>query len=372
MSAHNFTASIPGRKTEYTMRTTNFDSMHRIIINLNDHDQVIHTLEIPYEDGLSDEHLLALVKRYHEERAESLTELLKISKKLEGKPDVDSNHKLGLVFLNHGMAVEAVEEFKRALSLDPENAPILNHFGLALVLNEQAMEAVEIFQHALAIKPDYPDIRNNLGMAYLKSEQFDAAREAFEQALAINARYGEANFNLCLCLVARAASQGGSTDEERQAMDKHLAKAVEADSRFNNEYYKVALNYLKRSQYPEAMKALNETKNLNKATGEPSEIYHEFYLRLKYGEEGVDRKATEHYIAKLEEILDKHPNFVDVHNDLGVAYLIQCRFLFNRAIKEFKSALEINPGFTAAKKNLKLAENEGKGFLILLRAILYF
>jgi hypothetical protein len=55
---------------------------------------------------------------------------------------------------------------------------------------------------------------------------------------------------------------------------------------------------------------------------------------------------------------------------LGIAHLIQCRNLFLRALEEFRVSLRINPGYKRAEKNLKLSENDGKGFLILLRAIL--
>ena len=68
--------------------------------------------------------------------------------------------------------------------------------------------------------------------------------------------------------------------------------------------------------------------------------------------------------------MDENPDYADVRNNLGIAHLIQCRNLFLKALDEFRGALKINPDFKKAEKNLKLAENDGKGFLILLRAIL--
>jgi tetratricopeptide (TPR) repeat protein len=371
LSGFSFSTPIHGREFDYTIRTVNFDSIHRVIININDHDRVLNTQEIPYEDKLSDAELMAFVKRKHEERVESLQEMMKISAKLESSPETDSNHKLGLVFLNNGLGREAVSEFKRALNLDSENAPILNHLGLALLLEKRYGEAVAVFKKALELKPNYPDIHNNFGMVYLQCENYPEALSEFEKALEINAGYAEAHFNIGLCLLSQAAVDTSLTGGHKPKIQNHLSRAVECNGYLNNEYFKVALNYLAKDQVGEARQALVETKtHLTNQNG--SQVYHEFYLRLKYGEEGVDRKATEHYIAKLEEILEEHPNYVDIHNDLGVAYLIQCRFLFNRAIKEFKRSLAINTNFSQARKNLKLAENEGKGFLILLRAILYF
>jgi Tfp pilus assembly protein PilF len=371
VSGFSFSATVHSKQYDYTVRTMNFDSIHRIVINLNDHDRVLCTREIDYDPELTDEKLMELVKRHHEERVVSLQELMKISAKLESKPDVDSNYKLGLVFLNCGLAKETIGEFKRALALDPENAPILNHLGLALLLEDKVGDALQVYERTVALKSHYPDIHNNYGLALLRAERYDQALQEFDQALGLNNRYAEAHFNVGLCLVSQGAASGQLAPEKRARVNTHLAQAAQLNLMFNNEYLKVAQNYFSKDQYPEARQALLECKAGVMADA-GSEVYHEFYLRLKYGEEGVDRKATEHYIAKLEDILEKHPQYVDIHNDLGVAYLIQCRFLFNRAINEFKRALAINANYSQAKKNLKLSENEGKGFLILLRAILYF
>lgn len=371
MSGFSFSATIHSKQFDYTVRTVNFDSIHRIVVNLQEHERVLSSRAVDYDPDLTDEKLMELVKRHHEERVVSLQELMKISAKLESKPDVDSNYKLGLVFLNSGLAKETIGEFKRALALDPENVPILNHLGLALLLEDKVSDALQVYERTVALKANYPDVHNNYGLALLRAERYEQALQEFEQALSLNNRYAEAHFNLALCLASQAAPAGRLAPAGREQLTAHLNQAAQLNPLFNNEYFKVAQNYLSKEQYTEARQALLESKTAVMSDA-GSEVYHEFYLRLKYGEEGVDRKATEHYIAKLEEILEKHPNYVDIHNDLGVAYLIQCRFLFNRAINEFKRALAINPNYSQAKKNLKLSENEGKGFLILLRAILYF
>lgn len=371
MSGFNFTTTIHGKEYDYTVRTMNFDSIRRIVINLNDHDKVLNTQEIPYDIKLSDDDLMSLVKQKHEERVDTLQELMKISAKLEAKPEPEANHKLGMVYLNNGMGKEAIAEFKRALQIDDNHAPLLNNLGLAFNMEGRFKEALDVYFKAVELKPNYPDIHNNYGMALLQSENFQDAINEFDRALEIHPKYSEAHFNLGLCLVAQASVNGVVDDEFKQNISRHLAQAVEFNVYLNNEYFKVAQSYLIKNQFKEARQALLETK-ASVLSQKGSEVYHEFYLRLKYGDEGVDRKSTESYIAKLEEILEKNPHYVDIHNDLGIAYLVQCRFLFTRAIKEFKTALAINPNYGHAKKNLKLAENEGKGFLILLRAILYF
>lgn len=371
MSGFNFTTTIHGNEFDYTVRTMNFDSIRRIVININDQDRVLHTQEIPYNIKMSDDDLMNMVKEKHEERVYSLQELMKISAELQSKPESDSNHKLGLVFLNNGLGKEAIAELKRAIELKPDHSPLLNHLGLALMLENKHQEALDVYKKALELSPTYPDIHNNYGMALLNVSQYPEAIKEFEEAIQIHPKYAIAHFNLGICLVAQAGQQGSADEKLKQRITSHLGQAIQANVYLNNEYFKVAQSYLIKNQFIEAKQALMETKGAVLFQN-GTEIYHEFYLRLKYGDEGVDRRSTENYIAKLEEILEKNPHYVDIHNDLGIAYLVQCRFLFTRAIKEFKTALALNANYAQAKKNLKLAENEGKGFLILLRAILYY
>lgn len=371
MSSFSFSTTIHALDRDYTVKSMNFESVRRIIINLNDHDRVLNTRDVSYEGSMSDEELMNLVKHRHEERVENLQELLKISSKLEQKNDQDANHKLGVVFLNNGMGREAAQEFERSLGLEPNRAPIMNHLGLAYLQEERFLDAEKVFRAALALKPEYPDLHNHLGMTLLKSGNYVEALSEFRRALEIHPGYAEAYFNYALCLLAQATADNAVTDAIKADLLQHLNRAVELNAYYNNEFFKIAQTHLAKNQLTECRQALVESKtSVSAQTG--SEVFHEFYLRLKYGDEGVDRGATERYISRLEELLEKNPQFVDVHNDLGVAYLIQCRFLFNRAINEFKRALALNPNYPKAQKNLKLAENEGKGFLILLRAILYF
>lgn len=370
MSSFSFATTIAGPKQEYVLRTMNFESIRKIILNLHERERVLHTEEIAYEPNLTEDELMILVRSCHDERVQNLLELFKIAEKLNSKPEVESGNKLGMVFLNHGLGKEAIQQFRSALALDPRNAALLGHLGLALLMDEKLGEAIQAFKQALELKPEYPDLHNHYGMSLLRSENYSEALAEFSRALEIHPKYAEAHFNRALTLVSKAAAENSLPPQEREMLEMHFAKSIEFNPGFQNEYFQVTQNCLAKGQFAEARQALLESRGAT-VSQNSSAIYHEFYLRLKFGEEGVDRKATEQYISKLEEVLEKHPRYVDIHNDLGVAYLIQCRFLFNRAIQEFKKALAINANYAKAQKNLKLAENEGKGFLILLRAILY-
>jgi len=74
--------------------------------------------------------------------------------------------------------------------------------------------------------------------------------------------------------------------------------------------------------------------------------------RAKYtmGREAFKKGEFDNAIELLEEFSTTHPNFADVYNMLGQAY--HSKSDFEKAIKHFEKALEINPRYTDAALNL--------------------
>ena len=371
MDVFEFATPIKSKGREYMLTTKNIPATHKLIMTLQLAENIVNTQEIFYSINLSYEELSLKVKTWHEEKVKALQDLIRLSQETEKSSDLEVKYKLGLAFFNKGMLKEAILELKRALSMANEKASILNSLGLVLALDDRLSESIVILQQAKDLKPTYPDIHNNLGMAYLRVGNYPEAQASFEQALKLNPSYAQASFNLALTLVTQLAFKAEAKQNKSilSKIDQHMAMAIEFDKDFNNEPYRLAKKYLSDNQFAEAREALEEARNLL-VWRKRNEDYYEFYLRLKYSEKGVTQKATEQYIAKIEEVLKKYPAYEDIHNDLGIAYLIQCKFLFNKAINEFNQALDINPKYEQAIRNIKLVENEGKGFILLIRAML--
>jgi tetratricopeptide (TPR) repeat protein len=138
---------------------------------------------------------------------------------------------------------------------------------------------------------------------------------------------------------------------------------------FKPQYIDTTLDHLDKNNVAEAIKTLERAEHeipefLDKY------LESEFYLKFMFGGKGKDDEFIIDYTNQLQQAVDKYPDYADLRNNLGIAYLIRCRNLFLNALEEFREALKINPEYKKAEKNLKLAENDGKGFLILLRAIL--
>ena len=105
------------------------------------------------------------------------------------KPDADGVFNAGLAHLKDGRPAVALEEFKRAVKIDPKNA--LYYKGLSVSYGQLAdlcpvgdegcrqdklKEAVAAARKGLELNPLYVDIHNDLGTALLKSGRRDEGK----------------------------------------------------------------------------------------------------------------------------------------------------------------------------------------------------
>ena len=81
----------------------------------------------------------------------------------------------------------------------------------------QYQDAVDMYRAALALQPDDLKARNNLGIAFMQLAMDDRAIDAFEEVLRLDSTYGLAYYNLA-CVHARAGNAAEAADFLRQAM----------------------------------------------------------------------------------------------------------------------------------------------------------
>jgi len=90
---------------------------------------------------------------------------------------------LGLILEEKGQRYLAIEEFKKALSIDPDFSDALNSLGY--LYTEEGInldEAELLIKKALEIEPDNPAYIDSLGWVYFKKKKIDEAIEYLEEA----------------------------------------------------------------------------------------------------------------------------------------------------------------------------------------------
>ena len=111
--------------------------------------------------------------------------------------------------------------------------------GLATIIYKRGLfaDAVGEYQKALTLNPNYADIRNHLGIAYSAQGLTTEAIREFQYALAINPRYVEAMLNLGINLCGAGKKNGSAPlvcrSVEDRAEQPHRAVSIFAPMRHN-------------------------------------------------------------------------------------------------------------------------------------------
>ncbi len=332
--------------------------------------QVISVTKSTLDDSLSVDEKTSFAKEFHQEVATDMEVLYYINDKVKSVKHATSANKLGLLFLEKSLYDEAITQFKFALEVNPDFYEVYSNIGKAYLMNDAYDDSVEILKEGIAKADHFADLQNYIGIAYLYKEEYGSAITHFEKAIELNPEYIGAHYHLGVAYLAKSLSL--DEEEAKPLQEEGASYLKQASEKMLNRKFARFDEVVEKVESQDFEGAINEfllSKPKDILT-QISDLENEFYLKFMYGGKGKDDTYIADYIVKLKEMVKENPDYADTRNNLGIAYLIQCRNIFLKALEEFRAALKINPDFRKAVKNLKLAENDGKGFLILLRAIL--
>ena len=358
----------------FHIQTQYLEPGEKIVSNIFEDGKVIisKTVEVAAETPTQD--IKMTVNKLHKEISKELELLFYISEKVRTIQHAVSNNKLGIVFLEKNLFDEAIEEFKRALHVDPDFTEGYNNLGYVYIKKNMLNEARDMFIQGIEKNANYADLHKNLGVTYFLLNDFRDAIKELSKAIEINPDYVDALFNLSLVYLKSIVDDLQDTlpsKVERLNQTKNLLiTIIEKNHNYKEQNLNSALEFIDANNFSDAFKALQNAESDQLIKNELECFEDEFYLNFMFGGKGKDDEFIQDYTKRLQQATEKYPEYADIRNDLGVAYLIQCRNLFLKGLEEYRNALKINPEYKRAEKNLKLAENDGKGFLILLRAIL--
>jgi tetratricopeptide (TPR) repeat protein len=83
---------------------------------------------------------------------------------------------------------KAIEPLRRCVAIDPKSAPAWHALGTAYTMSEQWGPAVDAFKRAIQLNPDQPTYYNNLAAAYSGGNAVKSAMAALDQEKALAER----------------------------------------------------------------------------------------------------------------------------------------------------------------------------------------
>ncbi len=239
--------------------------------------------------------------------------------------DVDDYMKQGDMHFRQGQYAEAIEDYNKAIELDPNYTPGYNNRGLAKTNLEQYQEAIKDFDSAIQRDPNYVAAYFNRAIAKARLGQLTEAIEDFTKAIELDPNFAAGYNNR-----ANAKQRLGQLTEAIEDYNK----AIELDPNLVTSYNNRGLAKTKLEQYQEAIENWNKTIELdpNFAAG--------------YCNRGIAKAMLEQYAEAIEDYnkaIELDPNSAHAYFIRGVAKAELKQY--SGAIEDYSMAIEIDPNY---------------------------
>jgi tetratricopeptide (TPR) repeat protein len=284
----------------------------------------------------------------------------------EGDALPKAHHGLAQVLHKREAFIEAEQEYRRSLALDPENLEAITNLGTLIYDLGRISEALVLYDQAIYIRPDDAAVRNNRGNALRLLGRLPEAEAEIRRAVEIDPDYADAHSNLGAVLV--------DMDRPRQAIPS-FQKALDMDpelhaaaSNLGNAYFAIgdlesALIAYERALEiePDFAEALNNSGNALSTLGRFEEAKARYLRALelradfpeaKYGlgrlylATGKPKQA----VPLLKEAHRQRPGSVE-----GAAFLAHAAWQSgdrDLAAQSFAEVIRLQPGRIPAYQNL--------------------
>ncbi len=248
---------------------------------------------------------------------------------------------LGTTLRQMGRGAEAVDAFRRAVRLAPQDAQV--HYNLANVLcdNGKPEEAVAAFREAIRIRPDFVAAHYNLGIVLSAQGKLTETVAVWRDVVRMSPDFAEAWNNIGAVLLTL-----GSFDEAATACREAL-RIRPGDGRA---HCNIGSALAGLGRLDEAAAAFQEALRVD-----PQDATSHYNLGLVHADQG----RLDQSVAAYREALRIRPDHTGVHCNIGLALLGQGRL--DDAVAAFGQAAALQPDEDFPASNLLLCMNYDAG-----------
>ncbi|HEC99961.1 MAG TPA: tetratricopeptide repeat protein [Proteobacteria bacterium] len=194
----------------------------------------------------------------------------------------------GDTLFNAGHIYGAIMEYKKGLSLDPQDVNLLNSLGVCYARLKCYKRAVSCFEKTLSLEKDNFMARYNLGLAYLKTGIPDKAFLALQQAASLNGNHFDILFQM-----------GKLLQEQKRGAEAvgYFQKAAQCPNAKGYIYRYLGEAYLDLNLKKDAMAAFKRA-----VKGNPADAFSFSWLGMLYAELKNDLEIAHTLCQKALEL----------------------------------------------------------------------
>ena len=371
VESYDHRSEVLSSGTKYYVQSSLLPSQRLVVTSLFHEGSLLTRQNSSYDGTVNGDALRALVRRLHDEYRVRLTSLLDLRERLKKDVDAKAHLRLGEALYRQRLYREAMAEVIRSIKLGLEDAGAYSILGNCLLALGDSEKAMRAFQKGLELAPGYADLHNDLGVAHLKLERCKEAAASFERALECNRYYQTALLNLAIALSQNVVLKQDYdlSKDLRQRLRRLLELNLQLKPQLEGDDFRAAMNALDTEHYELVYEKLTAIKR-DLDTIASNDLSLELYLILKFRAEELSEEDIDALLERLKIALESNPGYADIQNDMGVLYAAKCKIFIDKAHESFRQALQMNPAFRKAEKNLKLSGNDRQGIHFLLKALL--
>ncbi|NQE52385.1 Photosystem I assembly protein Ycf3, partial [ANME-1 cluster archaeon GoMg3.2] len=226
---------------------------------------------------------------------------------------------------------KAVEDFNKAIKLNPNYADVYRDRGNAYRDLKQYERAIEDYNKAIELNPEHALAYHNRGLAFRKLNQLERAIEDYNMAIELNPNYADAHNNRGLAF--RKLNQ-----LERAIEDYN--KAIEINPEHALAYHNRGYAYDDLKQYEKAIEDYNRAIELKPDYASAYNNRGIAYRKLNQPESAI---------RDYNKAIEINPNYAAAYNNRGIVYRNLKQY--ERAIEDYDKAIELNPEYALAYNN---------------------
>jgi eukaryotic-like serine/threonine-protein kinase len=256
---------------------------------------------------------------------------------IELRPDLTEPHVALGDYFYRGLkdCPRAVEEYAKALKIQPNNSYALLEMGMALRYQGRWVEATKAFEKGLELDPKNGHLLHHLATCYFWARRYADADRTLGRAIAVSPQWS-GPYEIRAELEIK---WHGDVDKAQAILDEASHVAGINESFLGSREWLAEL----RRDHPEALRLLAEEEQ--QAINDPDQLAHLSLLRgqvqMLRGQADLARRSYEAARLELEKKIEQNPNDAASHSSLGVGYAGLGRRA--DALREAKLGCELMP-----------------------------
>jgi tetratricopeptide (TPR) repeat protein len=121
-----------------------------------------------------------------------------VSQVRPAKGNPDAHYRLATYYQKQGRHQEAINEFRKVISIDPQHAKAYNGLGVSYDNLKKFDEAQQAYHRAMTLAPEDDSICNNMGYSLALKGDYESAVEILEKGIVLNPSNAQLHNNLAI------------------------------------------------------------------------------------------------------------------------------------------------------------------------------